>query len=371
MKRLVFVIVLICVLSVNSFAAAAAPVEKPEVKFIFDEVPVTLTDIPLNLNGRTMLPLRSVLAALGVPNDDEHIIWNQEELSVTVNYDGISVYMKCDSKLATINGEVQELEAPPFLYAKNSRVYIPVRFIAGALGKEAAWDGYTGTVYLRDRSRYDEAGNIITRIENSMSAASRIRLDTKMLVTVSENGEETKFEVTLEEEADRTGNVLYSRMDIPVMGQFVSFEYYYKDNMEYGRNSVAGAEWRKIEMEDEDFIKIFENEMSLKAVNTLDVLSAAMTPVDTENLEEVVLRGNVYPGGIAGYMTQFPGFGDLEIQESQVEITAGTSDWSIKRVLMRINGRFKHEGGYSEVTADIEADYSYPVNGLVLPDFEE
>ena len=117
MRKTFCFILLLIILSVNSFATAAAdePVEIPDVRFVINGNPIVLSDVPIGLNSRTMLPLREVLVSLGVPNDDEHIMWNGEDKSVTVNYNDSRIYLKVDSKTAYINGNAIELDAAPSL----------------------------------------------------------------------------------------------------------------------------------------------------------------------------------------------------------------------------------------------------------------
>lgn len=46
----------------------------PQVKININGTIRTYTDVPINANGRTLLPLRAVLVDLGVQNDNDHII---------------------------------------------------------------------------------------------------------------------------------------------------------------------------------------------------------------------------------------------------------------------------------------------------------
>ena len=45
-------------------------VESPNVKIVIDGKIGTYTDMPIIVNGRTLLPLRAVLSNMGVLNDD-------------------------------------------------------------------------------------------------------------------------------------------------------------------------------------------------------------------------------------------------------------------------------------------------------------
>lgn len=100
-------------------------------------------------NGSSLLPLRDLLIALGVQNDDEHIIWNGDEQSVTVIKDEKTVKLSVGAKEIFLNGELyRTLEVP----AKNveGRVYLPARAVAEALGFFVDFDANSWTILVQD-----------------------------------------------------------------------------------------------------------------------------------------------------------------------------------------------------------------------------
>jgi len=62
--------------------------ERPDLNILIHGNLGDYADIPIMINERTLLPLRAILVELGVPNDDDHIIWNSEERSVRINNGG-------------------------------------------------------------------------------------------------------------------------------------------------------------------------------------------------------------------------------------------------------------------------------------------
>ncbi|HEX9059628.1 MAG TPA: cohesin domain-containing protein [Clostridia bacterium] len=125
---------------------AAAINEAPDVKVVIDNKPQELTNVPLIVSGRTLLPLRSLLTSLGVQNDDSHIIWNGKDNSVTVVKDSTKIYLQVGNLSATVNSAPIKLDASPVNY--KSRVYIPVRFVAQSLGYSISWNGDTRTASI-------------------------------------------------------------------------------------------------------------------------------------------------------------------------------------------------------------------------------
>lgn len=100
-------------------------------------------------NGSSLVPLRDLLVALGVQNDDEHIIWNGDEQSVTIVKDDKTVKLSVGTTEIFLNGELyRTLEVP----AKNvdGRVYLPARAVAEALGFFVDFDAESWTILVQD-----------------------------------------------------------------------------------------------------------------------------------------------------------------------------------------------------------------------------
>jgi len=123
-------------------------VEVPEIKVIINGKNVTFSDVIISSKGRTLLPLRALLTNLGVQNDDEHIIWNSSEKSVTIIKDSIKIKLFQGNNLAYVNDVPIILDVPPIGYSKNGRTYIPARFVAQSLGKIVDWDSNTKSVII-------------------------------------------------------------------------------------------------------------------------------------------------------------------------------------------------------------------------------
>ena len=101
---------------------------------VFDQPPVIL-------KGRTMVPLRAILEALGT-----QVNWDAEKQTVTATKGAVTIIVEIGSKQATVNGAVKTLDVPA-LIIKN-RTMVPVRFISESLGAEVNWDGKSQTVKI-------------------------------------------------------------------------------------------------------------------------------------------------------------------------------------------------------------------------------
>ena len=107
----------------------------------------TLDAAPINRNNRTMLPVRFLANAFGVPNDG--IKWDAATRTATLQNSEVTIVVTIDAPSMTVNGETVALDSPAII--ESNRTYLPVRAIANALGvsnDNIAWDGATSTATL-------------------------------------------------------------------------------------------------------------------------------------------------------------------------------------------------------------------------------
>lgn len=115
------------------------------------ETQITL-DAPayISADGYTMLPLRAVAKALGIPN--ESILWDGATRTVTIMYGSKVIVMTVGQKTMYLNGSPVPSSAAPEI--TNERTFLPVRDLGTALGvSDLTWDtdpatGKVSTVYV-------------------------------------------------------------------------------------------------------------------------------------------------------------------------------------------------------------------------------
>lgn len=77
---------------------------------------------------RTMVPIRALAEAF-----DAEVIWNQDDSTVTINFDGnTQIVMTVDEQTYTVNGAEATMDTEPV--NAGDRVYVPIRFAAEGLG---------------------------------------------------------------------------------------------------------------------------------------------------------------------------------------------------------------------------------------------
>ncbi len=109
-----------------------------------------LTDFPdaqpfIDENSRTLIPLRFVTEALGAD-----VSWDQTTKTATVEQDGI----RCDitigkaDMLVTENGNTSTVTMDTQAVLKDSRTFVPIRYVAESLGAWVGWSNAYKTVEI-------------------------------------------------------------------------------------------------------------------------------------------------------------------------------------------------------------------------------
>ena len=101
-------------------------------------------------DNRTFVPVRFLLEYL-----DFKVEWDDEtQTAVGINNNGESFFVQIGNKTLFYfkedgrNQEIKEMDVAPFLDTKEGRTYVPLRFLAEAMGYLVGWDGKTETVTL-------------------------------------------------------------------------------------------------------------------------------------------------------------------------------------------------------------------------------
>lgn len=149
----------------------------------------TLDAAPIIRHDRTMLPVRFVAENLGAS-----VSWDGATSTATVTSGETEIKITIGAETAVINGEAKTLDAPAFI--ENSRTYLPVRFVAEALGASVSWDGATSTAIITAGVSDTDGKAILTKLsalnthieENSHAKADTpayIEADMRSLIELS------------------------------------------------------------------------------------------------------------------------------------------------------------------------------------------
>lgn len=133
MKRLLSVFI--------ATTCAFAPVSASAINVTIDTKPLVMDVKPSVINGRTMVPMRSIFEALGAD-----VTWDNATKGITATKENKTVNLYLENKTAYIDGIAKTLDAAPV--SLNGRTMVPARFVAEAMGCTVIWNEATQTVSI-------------------------------------------------------------------------------------------------------------------------------------------------------------------------------------------------------------------------------
>lgn len=181
---------------------------------------------PLLKNGRTMVPIRKTMEALG-----SSIVWDQKEQKITIKKDQNIVVLRNGSNDAFQNGVKMEIDAPPFI--KNGRSYIPLRFISEAFQHTVHWDNHSKKITINPPKKYASQQVKIPiimyhHIEKNTATGAVISPERfrEHMIAIKNNGYQTITDYELL-------NFLENKNPLPNKPILITFDDGYKSNITY------------------------------------------------------------------------------------------------------------------------------------------
>lgn len=365
MKKLGFALsVFLFVAAAFTSVANAADniVESPDVKIVIEGQKGTYNDVTIIANDRTMLPLREVLTNLGVQNDDQHIIWDASNRSITVKKDDTVIFLKVGQKTVSVNGKETAIDVAPIIYPKNNRTYIPARVVAESLGKQVVWDAATKSVLIKDKSGFDEVKDIISKSNKAMLEVNKYKMDMDVNAKMSQEQFSMDYGIDMVAEVDRTNKVLHSTVTMNMFGVNIETEVYMKDGYSYTKSAITDG-WDIEEMDPEEY----EQSFSTNEVNNMkdsDIVCAGLVKVESENPDEIVLKGNVL---LADFLSSFnegllstgtDSISDMDISQFSIEIVYDKNTYRTKSTSLTMSGKIADDTSVGQFDIEVTASIS-------------
>jgi hypothetical protein len=176
-------VVVLTLLLLTSILAMPLQAGANEIKVYVNGEEVIFDDPPRIEGGRTLVPLRAIAEAMGMPID-----WDESTSTITISHDKITLKMIIGSSSPTINGELVPIEVPARII--NGRTFVPVRFISDAFGSDVAWLGDSRTIRVNSKQhiKVENTNNIRIQVQifNSCDGCK----DLAALIMASCDGEE-------------------------------------------------------------------------------------------------------------------------------------------------------------------------------------
>lgn len=154
MKK-IFVLVLLMILIVPTYALNSVKIDKKDVKVLDANVlvngsPIQSDFTPYVTKGRTFVPVRELTEGLGA-----EVNWDGENMTVEIKFGEKTILLKINSDVTYVDGKkkiVEEDQVPKLALYSSPRVetktMIPLRFVSETLGYNVSWDEKTSTVLI-------------------------------------------------------------------------------------------------------------------------------------------------------------------------------------------------------------------------------
>ncbi|MGO4546552.1 stalk domain-containing protein [Paenibacillus sp. 2TAB23] len=142
---LVTLALVISIIPVTAATAAAAA-----INVTVDGKKVSFTVAPQTINGRTLVPYRTIAETLGGA-----VKYDEKAKKATITKGSQKVELTLGSKTAKINGASVALDAAP-ANVKGS-VLVPLRFVGESLGVWVNWNAKTSTAVLETKKTFKHA----------------------------------------------------------------------------------------------------------------------------------------------------------------------------------------------------------------------
>ena len=92
-------------------------------------------------SGRTLVPVRFISEFLGF-----EVVWDAQAKTVNIKDPSKTIILTIGNKTALINGKAYEIDVAPLI--KDSRTFVPLRFISEAFGYQVNWDAKTQIITI-------------------------------------------------------------------------------------------------------------------------------------------------------------------------------------------------------------------------------
>ncbi len=350
-----FTLVLVMMCFTLSVFAADAITESPGVKVVIDGQIGAYPDTPITVNGRTLLPLRAILTNLGVQNDDQHIIWNGSESSVTVIKDSQKIYLKIGSGKAYVNGAEVLLDAAPVIY--RNKTYIPARFVAQSLGKKVVWDPATTSVLIREEGEYNRIKEILEKSNAAMDAINNCSIKLDVSANTAQEGLEVDLGMQFAGAIDKAKKKMHLNMKMSMIGIDMETDSYYADNTVYTKNPFT-EEWEKEILPKAEYDKVFASKNSIDVLDATDVLCAGLKEVKSQNSNEILLRGDVFLGELVDRMSQDESTSNAVFDRFNLELSIDRSTYRANSIAMDVDFHSAEDSSAEKSNMKMKCEYS-------------
>ncbi|MDD3393338.1 MAG: stalk domain-containing protein [Anaerotignum sp.] len=120
---------------------AMPPASAANIAVTLNGYPLALSSPAIIQNDRVLVPMRSIMEALGYS-----VVWHSDTHTVEANKDDTQLFLTIDNPVATVNQQPVILDAAATL--SESTTMVPLRFVAQYGGATVEWDAETAVVSI-------------------------------------------------------------------------------------------------------------------------------------------------------------------------------------------------------------------------------
>ncbi len=219
-------------------APVVTPTQKPvispapiyqtaDVKVVLDNKELAFTQNPVIINGRTLVPLRTIFEALGAT-----VAWDANTRTVTATKEGTTVKLTVGQTTAYKNDEAVIIDVAPVVI--NGSTLVPARFASQALGAVVGWNAAIKTIII-DTQAVNEVTVKVVRIVDGDTL--KVELNGKE-ETVRLIGVDTPETVHPTKGVEPYGKEASDYTKLRLEGQEVKLEFDVQERDQYGRTLV-------------------------------------------------------------------------------------------------------------------------------------
>lgn len=99
---------------------------------------------PYLANGRVLAPYKEAATALGI--DEKNILWDSRTKTIEIHSSDLDLEFTVNEKVFYVNGEPRQMDVAPA--CRDGQIFLPVKWIAGALGYAVAWEAKSLSILL-------------------------------------------------------------------------------------------------------------------------------------------------------------------------------------------------------------------------------
>lgn len=125
----------------NAIQSSASPQTASNIKLVVNGSEIKTDVPPAIIDGRTLVPLRAMLEAVGAS-----INWEPSTQTVTAKKDSTTIKLIIGSSSAYVNNVQKNLDVPAMII--NERTMVPARFIAENFNYNVKWNSASNTVNI-------------------------------------------------------------------------------------------------------------------------------------------------------------------------------------------------------------------------------